>query len=140
MDREQEQQRKVDEKGHRPIPPALRKLLISGNILPILASRTRSRKVYMGVDGEALHSFLPTIDEAIEEDDGDDVLACDNGGAIVMQVTLDLPEPTKGYMPPEPKNRQQAMKMTEWSAWREAKETEMRGMIENSVYEQVARP
>ena len=41
-DCEQEQQRKVNEEGHGPIPPALRKLIISGNIPPILASRTRS--------------------------------------------------------------------------------------------------
>ena len=34
---------------------------------------------------------------------------------------------------------QRAMKSAEWSAWREAEETEMRGMIENSVYEQVVR-
>ena len=54
-----------------------------------------------------MHSFLPTIDEVGEEDDGDDVMACDNGCGMAMQVTLDLPEPMAGDMTPEPKNRQQ---------------------------------
>ena len=54
---------------------------------------------------------------------------------MAMQVTLDLPEPTAGDMKPEPKNRQQAMKSEEWSAWHETEEKEMRGMVENSVYE-----
>ena len=105
-----------------------------------MESRTTSRKAYTGVKGAALHSFLPTIDEAGEEDDGDDVMVCDNGGAMAMQVTLDLPEPTAGDIEPEPKNRQQAMKSTEWSAWGKAEETEMRGMVKKSVYEQVVRP
>ena len=50
-----------------PALPALRKLTIDGNIPPILSSRTRSRRPHTGVEGEALHCFLPAI-EAEEED------------------------------------------------------------------------
>lgn len=75
-----------------------------------------------------------------EEDDGDDVLVWDIGGAMAIQATLDIPEPMAGDLTLEPKNRQQAMKSTEWDAWREAEKSEMRGMIENIVCEQVDRP
>ena len=45
-----------------PALPALRKLTIDGNIPPILSSRTWSRRPHTGVEGEALHCFLPTIE------------------------------------------------------------------------------
>ena len=61
----------------------------------------------------------------------EDALACDDGGQMAMQVTLDIPEP---------RNRRQAMESPEWDRWRKAKETEMLGMVENYIYEQVAWP
>ena len=61
----------------------------------------------------------------------EDALACDDGGQIAMQATLDIPEP---------RNRRQAMESPEWDGWRKAEETEMLGMVENCVYKQVARP
>ena len=51
------------------------------------------------MEGEALHCFLPAI-EAEEENGVEDALACDEGGLMAMQVTLDIPEP---------RNRRQAM-------------------------------
>ena len=75
-----------------PALPVLHKLTIDGNIPPILSSRTRSRRPHTGVKGEALHCFLPAI-EAEEENVVEDALACDNGGQMAMQVTLDIPEP-----------------------------------------------
>ncbi|CAN0139877.1 unnamed protein product, partial [Ascophyllum nodosum] len=80
-----------------PTVPALRKLAIDSNVPPILSSRTRSRKPHTGVEGGALHCFLPAI-EAEEENGGED------------------------------------------DEWRKAEETEMLGMVENCVYDQVARP
>ena len=82
------------------------------------------------MEGEALLCFLPTI-EAQEENGVEDALACDDGGQIAMQATLDTPEP---------RNRRQAMELQEWDKWRKAEETEMLGMVENCVYKQVARP
>ena len=113
-----------------PALPALRKLTIDGNIPPILSSRTRSRRPHTGVEGEALHCFLPAI-EAEEEDGVEDALACGDGGLMAMQATLDIPEP---------RNRRQAMESPEWDKWRKAEETEMLGILENCVYKQVARP
>ena len=55
-------------------------------------SRTRSRRPHTGVKGEGLHCFLPTI-EAEEENGVEDALACDGGGQMAMQATLDIPEP-----------------------------------------------
>ncbi|CAM9397304.1 unnamed protein product, partial [Ascophyllum nodosum] len=110
-----------------PTVPALRKLAIDGNVPPILSSRTRSRKPHTGVEGGALDCFLPAI-EAEEENGVEDVLACDDGG---QQATLDVSEP---------RNRRQAMESHEWDEWRKAEETEMLGMVENCVYDQVARP
>ena len=110
--------------------PAPRKLAIGGNVPPILSSRTRSRKPHTGVEGGALHCFLPAI-EAEEENGVEDVLTCDDGGQMAMQATLDVSEP---------RNRRQAMESHEWDEWRKAEETEMRGMVENCVYDQVARP
>ena len=72
--------------------PALRKLTIDGNIPPILASRTRSRRRHTGVDGEALNCSLPAI-EAEEENGVEDALACDDRGEMAMQATVDAPEP-----------------------------------------------
>ena len=77
-----------------------------------------------------MHCFLPAI-EAEEENGVEDTLACDDGGQMPMQATLDIPEP---------RNRQQAMESPEWDEWRKAEETEMLGMVENCVYKQVARP
>ena len=57
-----------------------------------------------GSHGEVLHSFLPTIDGVSEEDDMDNVLACDIGDAMAMQATLDLREPAACDMMPEPEN------------------------------------
>ena len=113
-----------------PALPALRKLTIDGNIPPILSSRTRSRRPHTGVEGEALHCFLPTI-EADEKNGVEDALACDDGGQMAMQATLDIPEP---------RNRRQAMESQEWDEWRKAEETENLGMAENCVYKQVTRP
>ena len=87
-----------------PALPALRKLTIDGNIPPILSSRTRSRRPHTGVEGEALHCFLPAT-EAEEENGVEDALACDDRGQMVMQTTLDIPEP---------RNRRQAMESQEW--------------------------
>ena len=78
---EREQQHKEGEAGpasgsanlERPALPALRKLTIDGNIPPILSSRTRSRRPHTGVEGEALHSFLPVIE--VEEETGVEVEA-----------------------------------------------------------------
>ena len=83
--------------------PALRKLTIDGNTPPILLSHTRSRRLYTGLEGEALHCFLPMI-EAEEENGVEDALACDDGGKMAMQATLDIPEP---------RNRRQAMESPE---------------------------
>ena len=113
-----------------PTVPALRKLAIDGNVPPILSSRTRSRKPHTGVKGGALHCFLPAI-EAEEENGVEDVLACDDGDQMAMQATLDVSEP---------RNRRQAMESHEWDEWRKAEETEILGMVENCVYDQVARP
>ena len=79
-----------------PALPALRKLTIGGNIPPILSPRTRSRRPHTDVEGEALHCFLPTIE--VEEENGlEDALACDDGGQMAMQATLDTPEPRKWW-------------------------------------------
>ena len=67
-----------------PTVPALRKLAIDGNVPPILSSRTRSRKPHTGVEGGALHCFLPAI-EAEEENGVEDMLACDDGGQMAME-------------------------------------------------------
>ena len=77
-----------------------------------------------------MHCFLPAI-EAEEENGVKDALACDGGGQMDMQVTLDIPEPG---------NRRQAMEPLEWDKWEKEEETEMLGMVENFVYKQVARP
>ena len=135
---EREQQHKEGEAGpasgsanlEGPALPALRKLTIDGNIPPILSSRTRSRRPHTGVEGEALHCFLPAI-EAEEKNDVEDAFACDDGGQMAMQATLDVSEP---------RNRRQAMELPEWDEWRKAEETEMLGMVENCVYKQVTRP
>ena len=100
-----------------PAIPVLRKLNIDGNIPPILSSCTRSRRPSTGVEGEALNCFLPTI-EAEEENGVEDALACDDGGQMAMQATLDTPEP---------RNRRQAMESPEWDEWRKGEETEMLG-------------
>ena len=83
---EREQQRKEGEAGpasgsanlEGPALPALRKLTIDGNIPPILSSRTRSRRPHTGVEGAALHCFLPAI-EAEKENGVEDALAYDAG-------------------------------------------------------------
>ena len=82
------------------------------------------------MEGEALHYFLPAI-EAEEENGVENALACDDGGQMAMQATLDIPEP---------RNRRQAMDSPEWDEWWKAEETKMLGMVENRVYKQVARP
>ena len=135
---EQEQQQKEGEAGpasesanlEGPALPALRKLTVDGNIPPILSSRTRSRRRHTGAEGEALHCFLPAI-EAEKENGVEDALACDDGGQMAMQATLDIPEP---------RNWRQAMESPEWDEWRKAEETGMLGMVENCVNKQVARP
>ena len=133
----QEQQQKESEAGppsglanlEGSALPALLKLTIDGNIPPLLSSHTRSRRPHTGGKGAALHCFLPAI-EAEEEDGVKDALACDDGGQMAMQATLDISEP---------RNRRQAMESPEWDEWRKAEETEMLGMVENCVYKQVAR-
>ena len=109
---EQEQQQKDSEAGpasgsenlEGPALPALRRLAIEVNIPPILSSRTRSRRPHTGMEGAALHCFLPAI-EAEEENGVEDALACDDGGQMAMQVTLDIPEL---------RNRRQVMESPEW--------------------------
>ena len=95
---EREQQQKEGEAGppsgsenlEEPALLALRELTIDGNIPPILSSRTRSRRPHTGVEGAALHCFLPAI-EAEEENGMEDALAYDDGGPMAMQGTLDIP-------------------------------------------------
>ena len=113
-----------------PALPTLHKLTIDGNFPPILSSRNRSRRPHIGVEGKALHCFLPAI-EAEEENGVENALACDDGGQMAMQATLDIPEP---------RNRWQAMESPKWDEWREPEETEVLGMVENCVYKQVVRP
>ena len=128
---EQEKQQKESEAGptsgsvnlEGPALPALRKLTIDGNIPPILSSRTRSRRPLTGVEGAALHCFLPAI-KAEEENGVEDALSCDDGGQMAMQATLDISEP---------RNRRQAMESPEWDKWRKVEETKMLGMVENCV-------
>ena len=135
---EQEQQQKEGEAGpasgssnlEEPTLPALRKLTMDANIPLILSSRTNNRRPHTGVGGAALHSILPAI-EAEEENGVEHALACDDGGQMAMQATLDIPER---------RNWRQAMESPEWDEWRKAEETEMLGMVENCVYKQVARP
>ena len=79
------------------------------------------------MEGEALHCFLPVIEA---EDGVEDALACNDGGQMAMQATLDTPEP---------RNPRQTMESPEWDEWRKAEETEILGMVENCVYKQVAR-
>ena len=94
---DREQQQKEGEAGpasvsanlEGPALPALRKLTIDGNMPPILSSRTKGQRSHTGVEGEALHCFLPAI-EAEEDNDVEDALACDDGGQMAMQVTLDI--------------------------------------------------
>ena len=134
---EQEQHQKEGEAGpalgsvnlEGPALPALRKLTIDGNITPIMSSRTRNQRPHTGVEG-AWHCFLPAI-EAEEENSVEDAFACDDGGQMALQATLDIPEPW---------NRRQAMESPEWDEWRKAEVTEILGMVENCVYKQVARP
>ena len=113
-----------------PALPVLRKLTIDGNISPILSSRTRSRRPHTGVEGAALHCFFPAI-EAEEENGVEHALACEDGGQMAIQATVDIPEPG---------NRRQAMESPEWDEWRKAEETEMLGMVHNCVHKQVGRP
>ena len=128
---EQEQQQKEGEAGpasgsanlEGSTLPALRKLTIDGSIPPILSSRTRSRRPHTGVEGAALHCFLPAI-EAKEENGVKDALACDDGGQMAMQATLDMPEP---------RNRRQATESPYWDKWQKAEETEILGMVGNCV-------
>ena len=135
---EQEQQQKEGESGpasgsanlEGPDLPALRKLTIDGNIPPILSSRVRRRRPHTGVEGEALHCFLPTI-ETEEENGVEDALTCDDGRQMAMQATLDIPDLW---------NRRQAMESPEWDEWRKAEETNLLRMVENCVYKQVAGP
>ena len=104
---EQEQQQKEGEAGpasgsanlEGAALPALRMLAIDGSIPPILSSRTRSRRPHTGGKGAALHCFLLAI-EAEKKNGVEDALACDDGGQMAMQATLDMPEP---------RNRRQAM-------------------------------
>ena len=120
MEHEQERQQKEGEAEpasgsanlEGPVLPALRKLTIDGNIPPILSLRTRSRRPHTGVEGAALHCFLPAI-EAEEENGVEDTLACDDGGQMAMQATLDILEP---------RNRRKAMESPEWDKWRNLEE------------------
>ena len=49
------------------VVPALLKLTISSNLPPIMASRTRGRRVHTGVGGAALQSDLPTTKNVGED-------------------------------------------------------------------------
>ena len=59
-----------------------------------------------------------------------DALACDDGGHMAMQATMNILKP---------RSRRQAMESSEWDRWRKAEDTEMLGMVENCVHKQVAR-
>ena len=119
LEHEQEQQQKEGEAGpasgsanlEGPALPALRKLTIDGIIPTILSSRTRNRRPHNGVEGAALHCFLPAIE--VEEENGvKDALACNDGGQMAMQATLDILEP---------RNRRQAMEPPEWDKRRKGR-------------------
>ena len=134
---EQEQQQKEGEAGPvsgsenlvGPALPALCKLTIDGNIPLILSSRRRSRRPHTGVEGEALHCFLPAI-KAEEENGVKDTLVCDDGGQMTMLATLDTPRS---------RNRRQAMESPGWDKSRKGKETQMLEIVENCVYKQMDR-
>ena len=128
---EQEQQQKEGGTGptsgpenlEGPALPPLRKLAIGGNLPPILSSRTRSQRPHTGVEGAALHCFLSTI-EAEEENGVEDALACDAGGQMAMQATLDIPEPRNRWQAMESAARdgiagmgRMAEDREDWNAW-----------------------
>ena len=54
-------------------------------------------------------------------------------------MKVDIPEPVAGDVPAEPKNCQQAMDSPEWEEWRKVEEVEIRDIVENGVYKQMAR-
>ena len=112
-----------------PVVPAFRKLTISGNLPPIMPSRTRSRRVNTGVEGAALQSFLLTTKEGDEESTS----VCDGGGPMALQVKVDIQQSIVGDMLPESKNRKQATDSPELEEWWKAKEVVMLGMVENCV-------
>ena len=92
------------------------------------------------VEGEALQCFISMIKEGGEESYEESVSVCDGGGSMVLQMKVDILEPIVEHMPPEPKNRQQAVDSPEWEEWWKAEEVEMHGKFENCAYKQVARP
>ena len=62
--------------------PTPRKVAISGNIPPIMSSRTRSRQVHKGVEGAALQKKKTKIKEVDEKGDKESVSVCDGGSPI----------------------------------------------------------
>ena len=91
--------------------------------------------MHVGVEGAAPQSSLPTNEKGDEESTS----VCDGGGPMALQVKVDIQQSIAGDMSPEPKNREQAMNLSDGEKWRKAEEVEMHGLVENSVYKQVTR-
>ena len=62
------------------------KVTINDNLPPRMSSRTRSRRVHTGVEGEAFQRFPPTTKEVGEKGDEGSTLVCDGGGSMALQV------------------------------------------------------
>ena len=121
---EREQQHKEGE-----VEPASGSANLEGPTLPVLRKLTIEDPTPVWMEKRCIVSCRrsrPKRKNGVE-----DALACNDGGQMAMQATLDIPEPI---------NRRQAMESQEWDEWRKAEETEMLGMVENCVYKQVARP
>ena len=105
------------------VVPSLRKLTISGNLSPIMLSRTRSRRVHTDVEGAALQSLLPATEGGDEEGD-ESTSVCNGGGPMPFQVKVDIQQSTAGDISSEPINRKRVMHSSEWEEWRKAEEVE----------------
>ena len=66
-----------------------------------------------GVEETALQSLLPATKGGDEEGDEESTSVCDGGGPMALQVKVDIQQSIAGDMPPEPKNRKQAMLSSE---------------------------
>ena len=74
-----------------------------------------------------MHFFPPSIKEVDEEGDKESMSVGNGGGAMAVQGEGNIPEPIAGGMPPEQKNRHQAIDSPEWEERRKAEEVEMQG-------------
>ena len=75
------------------VVPARRKLTLSGNLPPIMSSRTWSRRVHAGVEGAAPQSILRTIEYLDGKGDEENTSICDGGGSMILQTNVEVPEP-----------------------------------------------